>query len=417
MRTGACLFTQSVIRTDGSYQNLAWSPDNQYIASGKGSSIIVWNVQTGERFCTCELAEGNDVRGLSWSPAGGLIASRSREKTVDIWEASTGNLLHSQRHSDDVKALAWSPDGIYLASASKDTGVQVREASTGNILYSYKEHGSSVYTLAWSPDGNYIASADTLHIRVWQIVVAPSLLFFRQKKEISKTVVYSNRDNIFATSVASLAWSPDSKYIASAYRGVNTIHVWDAHTATKVYSYQNMTESRSDLDTIHSICWSPDSNWILFASARKTQRWEHFTNQLLMTYQNKRLTQGIMSTWSPSGKYLATRGPDETLQIWEGDTGKLLHLHSNSGFLVHSFYETFCAWSPDSQHIIFSNDYSKILEIWDESSGKKLHEYEVDGSVTAVAWSPDGKYIASGSVDGQIQVWEEALTRKKRKCL
>ena len=74
-------------------------------------------------------------------------------------------------HTDWVNALAWSPDGTRIASASKDKTVQVWDATTGDTLVTYRGHTRWVYAVAWSPEGSRIASGgNDKTVQVWQAV-------------------------------------------------------------------------------------------------------------------------------------------------------------------------------------------------------------------------------------------------------
>jgi WD40 repeat protein len=70
------------------------------------------------------------LRAVAWSPDGTRIASGSYDKTVQVWNAITGDNVHIYRgHSDRVQAIAWSPDSQFIASASSDMTVQVWRAN------------------------------------------------------------------------------------------------------------------------------------------------------------------------------------------------------------------------------------------------------------------------------------------------
>src|SRR5205809_519026 len=78
------------------------------------------------------------VFAVAWSPHGNLIASAGRDRTVQVWEPSTGrHLLTFEGHSDCLLSVAWSPDGQYIASGCTAGIVHVWRADSGKVLFTY----------------------------------------------------------------------------------------------------------------------------------------------------------------------------------------------------------------------------------------------------------------------------------------
>ncbi len=202
--------------------------------------------------------------------------------------------------------------------------------------------------------------------------------------------------------IKSVSWSPDSKRVASGdIRGV--VHVWDALTGNHVVTHDALTPGLS------SIAWSPAGN--LIASGEDTDSqieiWEAATG----TAMQKHPGLALSVAWSSDGSQLASGGAG--VDVWEVPTGKQTFRYRGPEGqpLNTSFWSV--AWSPRGDYLAGGTDQGTV-EVWEASRWDHLLTNRGHPSwVMSVAWSPDGNRIASGSGGpGQpgeeytVQIWE-----------
>lgn len=186
--------------------SLAWSPDDKLLASAsRDTTVQIWEVSTGKPIVT-HTGHTAAVLGVAWSHAGDFVASASADKTVLIWNPDT--ILNYLRHADslsgpyhlandvrnnDVRGVAWSPNGKYIASVGDDATLQAWDATHGDVFFAFSNIGIAV-NVAWSPDGKYIAYATfSGYLNVWE-VSSDAHLNTQSSSSIANDV----------------AWSPDS---------------------------------------------------------------------------------------------------------------------------------------------------------------------------------------------------------------
>ena len=155
--------------------------------------------------------------------------------------------------------------------------------------------------------------------------------------------------------------------------------------------------------SIEAIAYSPDGAYLASGSNDNTIKiWEVETGRLLRTLTGH--TDSVYSvSYSPDGKYVASGSQDKTIKLWEVTTGNCIRTLTG-----HTSYVKSVMYSPDGKHLA-SAAWDNTIKVWEVTTGvciKTLIGHT--DSVYSVAYSPDGKYVASGSGDKTIKVWEAA---------
>ncbi|MBD2361325.1 ribosome assembly protein 4 [Anabaena minutissima FACHB-250] len=360
--------------------SVAYHPDGKQLASASADKTIkIWDISTGKTLQTLS-GHSNWVNSIAYSPDGQQLASASWDKTIKIWDISTGQPLRTlSGHSSPVISIAYSPDKQQLASASIDSTIKIWDISTGKLLTTLSGHSSSVYSVTYSPDGQHLASASADNtIKIWNISTGKPLQ------------TLSGHDD----SVISIVYSPDGQHLASASWD-KTIKIWDISTGKPLKTLSGHSNS------VISIVYSPDGKQLASASDDKTIKiWDISTGKPLKTLSG--YSNWINSiVYSPDGKQLASVSDDRTIKIWDIGTGKPLQTLSG-----HTDWVNSVAYSPNGQQLASASG-DKTIKIWDISRGRVLKNLSGHSSwINNVTYSPNGQQLASASGDKTIKIWD-----------
>jgi WD40 repeat protein/serine/threonine protein kinase len=374
----------------------AFSPDGERLVTGGWDKTVkVWDWRSGEEVLA--LAGHTDVLSAVAFSGDSRLVSGSVDGTLRLWNAAPladndpryGRKLRG--HHLPVLGLAFSPDSRYLLTGSADGTAKLWEVPAGKLVHTLADHDTMITSAAFYAGGNLLTTvtADGTLVqwdpatgqrrRTLRRQLGPGLGFgFRaafsadgerfasQRKDGTIGVIEtaSGRELAASLTVASVSavLSPDGKQLAAANTLLSGVHLLDVESGKKLAEL-------------------PDSHMILFLA------------------------------FSADGQRLAGARWDGTVRVWDLPSKKALHTfhHADRALCV--------AFHPDGRQLA-SGSWDNTAKIWDLETGKEVETLRGHiGYVTSVAYSPDGKLLATASghrCAGEVQLWETATFGKKR---
>lgn len=333
---------------------LAFSPDGRQLATADWrGGICVWDTATWHK--NLEMIHGEEgeekeaVETLAFSPDGHWLATGSFDDTTRLWDVTSGRQVAEIAHEGWVYDVAFSSDGKWLVTGSLDGTVGILDVSAAQEIGRLK-HELMVHDLALSPDGRWLATMTTGSwgpgaVQVWDLSTQQS----RSLAEFGGNA-YSN-----------VVFSPDGCYLAAGLGGSGPVAIWETSTWHEV----------TRLATVG-------------------------TPQILV--------------FSPDGQQLAGVGSGfkETSVIWIWDASTWREVARRETEDV--------AWdvalSPDGQLLAIGLgqgvEHEPVYEaqLWETTGGTLVARMSHEGQVLAVAFSHDGHWLATGSSDRTVRIWD-----------
>jgi WD40 repeat protein len=298
---------------NGPVQAVAWSPDGTRLASADQQGVVkIWDVANSKEVQSFNVQalnfQGLGVMGLAWSSDGKLLAAAG-PKTVQIWEADSGNLSQTLQQAANIHLRAGMP-------TPPNATPEENAAANARQLFRF----SQTALLIWNPRSEKLALADTDgKLQIWDLSAATK----------DPLVIRAHEGGVH-----SAAWSPNGSRLASiSYEAV--IKIWDTASDRPLFTSAPILPVDEFMPVNHALCWSKDGKRLNVVSGKAwlgsmdVGSGEVAPLPKLEAY-DPLVRNGLTGTgprwftWSPNGKALATvsTGLNSSVSFWDVATGK-----------------------------------------------------------------------------------------------
>jgi WD40 repeat protein len=348
--------------------------------------------------------DGQPIQCLAFFPDGRWLITAAKAHSRDeagpgewtIWDAASGIELET-RPTHGTWVVAVAPSGTMVAVGSSDGPgtpgtVTLWATATSDGPPRLPRDPTRVLRtkrpaprgLAFSPDSRLIATASEPGsvLELWEVETG---------RRVSTADVEGGR-------VCALAFSPDGRQVAAAC-GDGLVRLWGAQTGAWAAPLRGHT------GTVYDVAYGPDGRRIVSGSLDETVRvWDRSSGGSIHVLRGHASFVRAVAV-DPDGRRIASASEDNAVRLWDAETGKEIGILRG-----HAAFVTDVAFSRDGRRIASASE-DGTAKLWNTTAAEPAHTIPHPAWVSRVAFSPDGTTLATACRDGAVQMWDATTFR------
>jgi WD40 repeat protein len=427
---GTCLFTNVV---SGSGMTVAISPDGRiYCGTTSASGVTFYSTIDGQpiRVLGAAIRGNTENSSLSFSPEGRRLLIGTWDQRVKVLDVDTGTLLatlnYGSRGGEPWLRLGarFSPDGRSILTWTSDGTARIWSVRSGNQSYSTLHHAGPIVAAAFDPESRRVVTAgvDGL-VKVWDLASQGSLEFQQPSHNGIQTAQWSpdgkriffgrydcvggvwdlNKNQHLTTEIIHEAnpygftaanWSRDGRLVTAD--GAGWLRLWDGKELKPMTAPIRIATNK-----LVTAEFSPDGRRIVVGGdLPQVEIIDGASGTQIFTFTHNHSGRVLWAGYTPSGRWIFTRGEDGTARLWNATNGVLV-----SQIMRHDGPVTDLSCSADESYLATAS-YDGTARVWEIPSGKPRFIMRHRDQVTSVIFSPDNRQLLTASNDGTAAIWD-----------
>ncbi len=366
------------------YEALAFSPDSNWLVSGGGDS----NARLTRRDGTVQYSVPHEdwVEDVAFGPDPSWYVTASDDKKVRILDTATGKERLRMSHADFVQKVTVSPDGQWIASTGYDRAVRIWDAATGSQMLEFplEAHGTAI---SFNQDGARVVATDEAgNLSIWDVSsLASRLSYIAFPEYVHEARLTPSGEYLVVNTDDYNIWRIPAQAISQIKDGTKGEVIFTAKSLT------------------YGMAISPDSRWVA-AVEYDSENAQNNRGALVSLdgqtqfplHHGGRVT-GI--AFDKDSQLVATTGHNGLISFWDVTSGKRQPFDLDNAEAVQSL-----AFSPVDS-LIAAGLHNRTT-VWNVATRQPVDELIQIGDIISLAFSPDGKWLATGSSENTVVLWK-----------